>query len=454
MSSEKKVESWIAKVNRNVKNLEDYYNDIKNENLLLELTEQIGDIKILFEEDMKRIEEEIKEGKEVKKEGAFLKIKESCLSPDKENTEATCEKLRKRFIKLYNQISQYKIREEKVKSKTKKINEFDKYVNKFIEKMKSKDENEFKQLSLILKKEITSGNIDKYKDVIKNHFKSLEPNHEEYPNYIRIIWIINGFLNDNNRMIEDWFSDIKSLFEEYDILPNKQINFNESGGSGGLNEIENIIDDDFYEIYKNKRTLELKEERKQNNKEIEEEKKKELKFGEINLNAYKKYNEIVNEDLPNEYLNRGMEINDVLRNGTMGEKLRINKRFETAFITIKKILPNVDYIKVCRMMSKRYSDDIRGGFISTSNYCLLGFGIEYHYIYVPFDVKIMLIDLTDRKLNKDLIEYIGNKEKTVYEIVIHPSYEMIHIKDNNYVINSDIYKNNKYSFDNLINPIY
>jgi ankyrin repeat protein len=249
MSSEQNVESWIAKVNKNVKKLEKYYKECKlkdkneNCNVLLEaLTNQIGHIKMLFEEDMKRIEEEIKEGKEGKevKKGAFSNIKQECLNKENKNV---CENLRKRFITLYNQISEYKLIETKVKSKTKKINDLDyKYVNKFIEKMKTKDKNEFEELSLILKEEITSKNIDKYKEVIKSHFMSLEPNTQKYPNFIRINWIINGFLNDNNRMIKDWFSRINSLFQEYDTLPNKQINFNESGGSGGLNEIEKIIE--------------------------------------------------------------------------------------------------------------------------------------------------------------------------------------------------------------------
>ena len=108
--------------------------------------------------------------------------------------------------------------------------------------MKEKDEKEFEQLSVILNYEIIKNNIDLFKDILKEHFKTLEYNPEKYPKYIRIIWIINGFLNDKNQMIVDWFSNIKSLFVEYDNLKAEfqQINFN-SGNSGGLEQIENLI---------------------------------------------------------------------------------------------------------------------------------------------------------------------------------------------------------------------
>lgn len=198
---------------------------------------QKTDIKVkLFDENDDDIYKCLNIKECIKRDIEYLKNK--CNEEKQEYCKGLVDNINKEFENIIGTIEQ---KAEIILSKEKELNDL---VNEFIEHLKNKKDEQFKQISKILNEDINRENIDNYKKEIYEHFKSLEPDLEKYGNS-RIIWINKGFLNDKNRQIEDWFSRIKTLFETYDELRKHNeiniINFN-SVENGGLTEIEDMID--------------------------------------------------------------------------------------------------------------------------------------------------------------------------------------------------------------------
>lgn len=205
---------------------------------------------------------------------------------------------------------------------------------------------------------------------------------------------------------------------------------------------EDELDKEFLEKYRQIRF----EEMKKNNEEQKQIVYPKLVKGKITNDVFNNYAKKIGDDMyiVDNYLSRGHELNAQLRR----DNKIIEKIWKRVFVPLEQ-LTNVDYIKVCRMMSKPYDENLIGGFISTSNNCLRGFGEYEHIIYIPTDTKVMLIDLHRHVKRDDIIKFINNDEN-IYEIVLLPDTNLLYITGNKYVVNTVKYNEKEEAFDNLI----
>jgi hypothetical protein len=113
----------------------------------------------------------------------------------------------------------------------------------FIQRLKTEPQSELDYLSSIINADLTTDNIDTYRDSI---LKVLDRCYTGTANKTeRIRWIVYGYLYEKNRKFEDWLPSVNSKFRDYDMLPvTNQIRFHQYANkslNGGLTQLEEFI---------------------------------------------------------------------------------------------------------------------------------------------------------------------------------------------------------------------
>ena len=131
----------------------------------------------------------------------------------------------------------------------------------------------------------------------------------------------------------------------------------------------------------------------------------------------------------NEYVKKGSEINEELRKNLSGYG-NIVKYIKNSFKLISDLYPGYDYIKVCRASTKPYSSEKSQGFMSTSNK-QLPFGGYMSTIFIPKDVMVGVVDISDMVGIDGTFEFILQNNTLLYEL-----------EENKYVVSSNFSDNN------------
>ena len=170
--------------------------------------------------------------------------------------------------------------------------------------------------------------------------------------------------------------------------------------------------------YNKKRAEEIKEQQKKMKKVQSSDKKILLQRGEINQSIVNQiFKDPEYQIYVDKYINQGMELNRSIRNReTLDDsyKLLLSK-LNTLSKQVQEIFPGKDYIKVCRMMSKFYDENLPSQPMSTANICLSEFGNKTLHIYIPKDAYILI-----RDISKEMAEPITGKMVKIFEIIIPP----------------------------------
>jgi hypothetical protein len=115
----------------------------------------------------------------------------------------------------------------------------------------------------------------------------------------------------------------------------------------------------------------------------------------------------------NEYKKHGTEINAALRGvqnypGLNSIVFNIDKCFQQ----LCKLYPKTpgNYIQVYRMMSQKFDPNKNQGYISTSNQII---GMSHKFIYtiiIPYDAKVIVIDISNMVGKKNTFEIVLERE--------------------------------------------
>lgn len=167
-----------------------------------------------------------------------------------------------------------------------------------------------------------------------------------------------------------------------------------------------------------KRAEEIKKQQEKKKKVQSGDKKILLQRGEINQVIVNQiYKDPDYKIYLDKYINQGMELNRAIRNReplddaykSLLSKLNILSK------QVKEIFPGKDYIRVCRMMSKFYDENLPSQPMSTANICLSEFGNKTLHIYIPKDAYILI-----RDISKEMTDPITGKTVKIFEIIIPP----------------------------------
>lgn len=239
----------IRYTNKLLANLNSLKKAIKRINSISDKETRREEIKKLYKYFKQETDEKVKLFNENDEEIYTCLTVEECIERDIEYLENKCDEIEEKnehCKELVTDIGkEFKRLIDAIKEKAEQLLEED-ITEVFINKLKTENEEELKYISDKLNINLSTNNIETYKDQIKELLYSCYKTNEDEKREYRIKWIVYGYLSNNNRNLEDWLPSVNSRFQEYNdiekkIPVGKRINFNEYKNSGGLKQLENIL---------------------------------------------------------------------------------------------------------------------------------------------------------------------------------------------------------------------